>query len=228
MDPWNTKAERKSTMITDIMEQKKASERRRVLAQIPDRDIGTLQLTTYDAFCTWAEALGFQPGRISHFHSKSKMINLAYNLMGHYDLGVGIAIGGLEPAYFFSMFGLEVLVCECHKGRDFYWAQEPSKEYLRQHIAGKRVVVIDEDIVYGRNSRRVVNEIMKYRPQQADLALVHHPLNENMSVDRVVASASPKFGKVVTPADFGYKEFDKAIRILKRAVRHSTGAEARL
>jgi len=183
------------------------------------RYVGELEKTTYKPLCIWAEKLGFAEGRMKRVLSKHKMINLAYNLRGHYDLGVGIATGGLEPAYFFSLFALEVMVCECHEGRDFRWAGEPSREHLTEMIAGKRVVVIDEDIAYGKNSGRAVNEILKYRPQQADLALVWTPWKGTSSVDTYVENASPKFGRVVTAAEFGYNEFDKAVEIVERALR---------
>ncbi len=119
----------------------------------------------------WASEKGFDLRKYSKPILPS--FNLAYNFAEAYDLGIGIARGGLELAYFFEKQGLPVYVVDAHrrgKGATFKWIDKPG------NIEGKKVAVFDKDVVSGRTTRRVGRELRKLNPATLDLIL-RNPLS---------------------------------------------------
>ena len=90
-----------------------------------------------------------------------------------YDLGVGIANGGMYASYMMHQAGLPVMTVEMkRKGRGATW--QP-KTFIGEKLTGKKVLVIENDIVTGRTMRRAVREIMKYSPSEISACFMEGP-----------------------------------------------------
>lgn len=91
-------------------------------------------------------------------------INIAYNLVENYDIGIGIAHGGLFFGWLFELFGLQVKIVDFHrKNKDdtLKWIDSINSEML----AGKNIIVFDNDVRTGRTTRRVLRELKQYKPK---------------------------------------------------------------
>jgi len=134
--------------------------------------------------------------------SPTNTINAAYALSPKYDVGVGIARGGLTSSYVFNLIGLPVILCEAHRkgnGATFEWKHSPEK------LKGKRILVLDKDSVSGRTLRRTVREILPYSPSDLGVYFNHNP--PLVHLDKV-----PKeFSNVYYPANMEYNQFYEAI-----------------
>ena len=137
---------------------------------------------------------------------KAITFNAAFNLIPNYEIGVGIARGGLYSTFVFSTLNLPIILAESHrqeKGTTFRWHDSPDG------IEGKRVLVFDEDISSGRTSKRTLKEILKFRPTSVDLFL-------NYGEDVSNLSAVPQgYGKIYTPEMFNFEKFPELYDILQ-------------
>ena len=160
-------------------------------------------------FQEWATSLGIQYAYSCYI---TKSLNMAYHLADKYDLGIGIAKGGLFSTYVFSKFGLATKVVQAHKkgkGATFEWVTETSKD----EIEGKRVAVFDKDVVSGRTARRVFREIKALKPKTLDLILNHDPCDFG-EIGTIIANVPKGFDNVFYPKIFSYDSFDKAVEKL--------------
>lgn len=99
----------------------------------------------------------------------------AYTLVRNYDLGIGVAKGGLAGAFSFSLFGLPVGIVESHRhgqGATFQWCGE---DYSGR-IASRSVILFDKDVVTGRTLTRVARELVPFGPSQLDLYVNWDPI----------------------------------------------------
>lgn len=80
-----------------------------------------------------------------------------------YDVGVAIATGGLYAAYLFDLAGLPIMEVEMkRKGPGASW--KPRENFQGEKLAGKKVLILENDIVTGRTLRRAVRELQQYAP----------------------------------------------------------------
>ncbi len=163
-------------------------------------------------FRTWNRKKGFRQERSVNPHE----LIMAHALAGKYDVGIGIAKAGLAFAYLSSLLGLETYVADCHrKGRkntSFAWKDEV-------HIKeGSRVLVLDIDVVSGRTSERVLQEILKYQPREVDLALTLDPKQGPYTLGSIVENIPQGYEKVYFPKDFSCNHFPQAVQRLENAL----------
>jgi hypothetical protein len=105
----------------------------------------------------------------------SRAILMAHTLAKHYDCGIAIAKKGLPGGFFMQLFGMPVHIAESHvEGRDtesqstsFNWITTPKAA----DFTGKRVLLIDNDIVTGLTLQRVGAELQKFSPASVAVAL---------------------------------------------------------
>ncbi len=96
-------------------------------------------------FKRWILQKGFSEKRVMMFPS-AVLVNMAFNLVngGYYDLGIGIAKGGLVLSYLCYLFGLDVRICKVHahdrplSKATFKWIDKIHPE----EIAGRRIIVL--------------------------------------------------------------------------------------
>jgi len=102
-----------------------------------------------------------------------KIYDVAPTLITQYDVGIGIARGGLLPSYLFSLRGLPVKIVDMkRKLNGATWKEiEPIKE---EQIRDKKLIIFDNDVVTGRTLKRAVKEINKFQPQKIGLFLLEY------------------------------------------------------
>ncbi len=139
-------------------------------------------------------------------------INLAHNLAKNYDLGIGIANGGLGLTYMFNLFGLPTIITEAHKADDvtFKWITNPNE----QNVKGKRIALFDKDVDTGKTSKRNLDEIKKFSPKSVDLILYHNPTVEGYIGTKMI-NVSKEFNNIYYPSRVSYEGFDEAVRYLE-------------
>jgi hypothetical protein len=129
--------------------------------------------TAKTGFEKWASEKGFQSQDL-YFLPLPQAANMAYHLWEDYDIGVGVAKGGLFLAYLFDLFGLDTKIAEAHAHNTeptFKWIDEVSPEDFHD----KRIVVLERDVVTGNTARIVYEELKKYDPKKIDLVLHNNP-----------------------------------------------------
>ncbi|MFC1723405.1 phosphoribosyltransferase [Nanoarchaeota archaeon] len=160
----------------------------------------------------YAASKGFRYGRGDRMIGT---LRAAHQLMPQYDVGIGIAKAGLTPAAMFDLFGLPIYVCECHKQDEdttFDWIDEPD-------IYGKKVLILENDIVTGRTLTRVVQEIERYDPKQVDIFL-DTPTN---LVHNDISNAPPGIGTIHHPETLNMENLSAAyLEFKKRYAERST------
>ncbi|MBR9706649.1 phosphoribosyltransferase [Candidatus Pacearchaeota archaeon] len=168
-------------------------------------------LRNLNCFYSWAEEIGF-PNRYAF--ELPKVLKMAYSLSQEYDLGVGIAKGGLYSTYVFNLMGLDVKVAESHKqeiGESFNWISQ----FSPSDIQNKRVLVLDKDVDGGRTSKKVLETLQKYKPQKISLALNIEPVDERFFTGggTMMSNVPRGFGEIYYPSKFNYQNFDVAVEI---------------
>lgn len=171
---------------------------------------GKLIDNIYDDFRRFNRERGFE-GSIAF--DIPRTFNVAGNLAENYDLGVGIAKGGLFASYALDTMGLPIVLAEAHRtngGATFKWIDSP------ENLKGKNVLVIDKDTVSGRTLRRTLKELRKYSPSSVDLFLNHDAIRSRSSWAYSHLESVPEdFGKIYTPIMFNYNNFPKIYKYLK-------------
>lgn len=176
--------------------------------------LGETEEILYRNFATWATERSF-PNAIPM--EAAPIINMAYHLGNNYDMGIGVANGGCFSTYVFDSFGLETRLVEAHRkgrGATFNWATKTSEE----DIVGKRIVVLDKDVVSGRTSRRVLRELQRLNPKSIDLVLNHNPTKGPYGLGTLLINVPQEYDNVFFPESFSYGEFDRAVEILEQSV----------
>lgn len=134
---------------------------------------------------------------------------MAEKLAGEYDIGVSIADGGIATSLPFYISGLPMTFCKSQrhgKGAKFRWLGKPELE-------GKRVLVIDEDVVTGRTLKRVSREIQKYSPAGMDLFLQSGRCQKWSHLENVPDS----FGRIIYPDHSeGNQRYDSFMRFVEK------------
>jgi hypothetical protein len=174
---------------------------------------GEESLVRFDqSFDRWCSELGYP--KVAKQESL-KLLGMASELADKYDLGIGIAKGGLYLTSVFNQFGLDTKVVEAHrrgKGATFNWVSD----YTLKEIEGKKILVIDKDVVSGRSSKKVLTELLKYRPQEVSLALTHNAVRGSHSLGSFVFNVDERYNNTYTPEDFtatipAIKKFDEIL-----------------
>ncbi|HLC46128.1 MAG TPA: phosphoribosyltransferase [Candidatus Nanoarchaeia archaeon] len=169
------------------------------------------------AFNKWHEKKGIES---ACSFKLAPVANMAYQLADKYDIGVGISRGGLYPAFIFNLLGLPVKIADSHKtgrGASFRWIDEVVEEDLEE----KNVLVLDKDVISGRTSKRVLDELMKYDPKSVSVALIHPPIYcEGVRITGTEASNIPRGYKNIHISNcFGYKKLDKVAKKMDRIIK---------
>jgi hypoxanthine phosphoribosyltransferase len=142
-------------------------------------------------------------------------INMAYNLAREYDIGVAIANGGLLPGFFFEQSGLPVEVAEFHRrsrSDKVTWKTNVNQDTFK----GKKVLVMEKDVVTGKTATRVLNEIMKHNPYQVDIALALNPISSQFGIGCFEQNIPAEYKNKYFPNSFAYMWFDKAVTELEK------------
>lgn len=132
-----------------------------LLSYFPGKDLEKVIYPGFHEFCKHLNINARSSFGLSY------TINAGYNLARNYDLGIGIARGGLWSTYIFNLFDLETHVVDSHKigkSASFKWISgDPDA------VKGKKVIVFDKDICSGRTLRRVGRELAELHPESLDL-----------------------------------------------------------
>ena len=142
-------------------------------------------------------------------------LNAADALGPQYDVGVGVAKGGLYSAFIFNRFGLPVIVAEAHRkgtGATFVWHDDPSA------LKGKRILVFDKDIVTGRTLRRVLREINEHEPGSVD-AYLNYDAVSTSGIGSHLERLPEGFNKAYYPAMMNYEHFLDAVLKLEEKLK---------
>ncbi|MBI4896089.1 MAG: hypothetical protein HY832_00895 [Candidatus Aenigmarchaeota archaeon] len=167
------------------------------------------------SFKDWTTEQGFN---YAVFFELGPTVNMAYHLENQYDVGIGIAKGGLFSSYIFQLSGLPIKIVESHrKGSEatFQWTTGTTP----QEIEGKKLLVLDKDVRTGRTTGRVLKELQRYNPSAIDLALVHKPVPSDSSFGTLVENIPDGYRSVYFPNNFYFQSFDKAVAQIERNIQ---------
>jgi hypoxanthine phosphoribosyltransferase len=118
-----------------------------------------------------------------------KVPKICQELKGQYDVGIGIAKGGLWSAYMFRQFGLPILLIDAHKTNGQLKWLGLDGITLTNLLSNKRVLLFDKDVVTGETLKMVSNEIAQYSPSALDLFILHSPgINNGSHVENIPSS----------------------------------------
>ncbi len=122
----------------------------------------------YRKFClahNFKEGSGYPRSFISY------LFKTVSSIREKYDLGIGLAQGGLYAAFFFELAGLPIMTVEMkRKGTGATW--QPQPDFDGQKIKGKRVLVLENDIDTGRTLRRACREINCYHSESISVCFM--------------------------------------------------------
>jgi hypothetical protein len=170
-------------------------------------------------FEKWASNKGIED---AYSHIFGPVINMAYHISGDYDIGIGIARGGLSTAYIFELFELPIKVVQSHKKGEettFEWVtktnQKGLEEKLLEDLEGKKVVVFDKDVRSGITTKRVLKEIQKYAPKSIDLVLNLDPVDSESKIGTIASNIPNGYNAIYYPKDFDCQSFDEAVKYLE-------------
>jgi hypothetical protein len=94
----------------------------------------------------------------------------ASKLASEYDVGIGLAWDGAAISFVFNRHGLPVrLVSMKRKGAGAAW--NPIDELNGAELRGRRVLVLEVDVLTGRTLRRALKELERHGPSTIDLLL---------------------------------------------------------
>jgi hypoxanthine phosphoribosyltransferase len=146
-------------------------------------------------------------------------VNMAYNLIHQYDVGIAIAKGGLWPAFIFELQGLPIYVAQPHKKtRSLTWKTPIDDQTLKD----KKVLVIDKDVETGKTAWKVYDELSKYKPSQIGIALASNPITEISGTYGTLSQNIPsEYKKIHFQNEFTYEHFDKATQNLENRLLNS-------
>lgn len=185
----------------------------RTLNQATTDYIGNeLYLKNLHSFYNWADELGY-PNKYAF--ELPKVLKMAYELSSEYDIGIGIAKGGLFSSYVFGLMGLDIKIVEAHRKEDsasFKWISN----FYSEEIKDKKIIVLDKDVDTGRTSNKVLNELQKYNPKEISIALNLDAVDERFfsGGGTMVSKISKGYNQIYFPSKISYQNFDEAVKIL--------------
>lgn len=98
-------------------------------------------------------------------------IKAAQEIRKGYEVGVAIAEGGLYVSYLLSLAGLPVMTVEMkRKGKGATWVEQ--KNFEGRKLEGKKILLLENDIITGKTLRRAVKEIKRYHPQEIGICFM--------------------------------------------------------
>lgn len=151
---------------------------------------------------------GFQGS--AHF-DLPETIAAAHSLAGNYDVGIGIAKAGLFSACMFETFGLPVYIVESHRhalSATFRWVDK------RPDLKGKKVIVLENDVISGKTMRRVVGQLIHQRPECIDVYFNVGP-SDGTGYHSKLENVPERVRNVYHPGNLDYNNFWPGIQILK-------------
>lgn len=143
---------------------------------------------TWDNFEIFAQACNFGTSRnfaayLGDHSPKDKnlfsgILEAGFALRKKYDTAVAIVQGGLWLGYLLRQMGLPtVLVDPVERTENVIRWSGGTPEFLRERLSGKKVLLLDKDVVSGRTLDLVSRELIKrFNPSQLGL-LVFHPFS---------------------------------------------------
>ena len=177
-----------------------------------------LEQKVYEEFKRWINEKGFSKAPEPDLPSISKM---TYNLSGEYDLGIGIAKGGLFLAYLSNLFGLDTKIIEYHgrkKGDTPKWIDE----HTPQELKGKKIIVFDNDVVSGVTTHGVLRELQQYEPERIDLALILPPIKSKYDIGTIASNIPKGYSRTLYPENIGNAYLPKIVKVLEQRLLHPT------
>ena len=103
-------------------------------------------------------------------HFDDRIPEAAKDLRGSYDICVALAMDGLGFGFVFHEHGWPTKVVRLHRKGSGATYDEITP-ISRQDIAGKRVVLLDNDMCTGRTMSRAVRELQAHKPECIDALL---------------------------------------------------------
>ena len=146
----------------------------------------------------------------------AEVMNAACELIPQYDVGVGVARGGLWSSYIFSLLDLPVIVGKAYAhGRErtrFKWHDNPDG------LRGKRVLVLDKDVVTGASLRKTFKAMKPYQPVKVDVFLNHNPVEREEGLGSLIENVPRDFGSVWYPKLINYtpRFYDGLVKLEKK------------
>lgn len=130
-------------------------------------------------------------------------------LANNYEVGVGLAWGGAPISFAFQSNGLPVrLVRAKRRNNEVEWG--PIDSLDEESIRGKRILVLEVDVLAGRTLTRALKELERFKPAKIDVILeLGHTIIPISKYDRM--KADPVIGRKMPT----FKEaFDETVRVL--------------
>lgn len=161
-------------------------------------------------FVNYLREKGYEPGEVVCINFPGT-VNAANEIASEYDLGIGVAKGGLYSSWIFNRFGLPVILAEAHvneQKNEFEWREEPTS--IADKINGSNILVLDKDVVTGNTLGRVAEEIGKYLPEKIDLFLNLNPPKCINDIGSRINNVPESYENIYHPSSFSYENFPEA------------------
>jgi hypothetical protein len=153
---------------------------------------------------------GEEPFPPTGFHLAS-VCRAADKLAPRYDVGIGLACGGIPLSFILEKYGLPVsLVHAKRKGSGIFW--DPMDELSEATLRDRRILVLEIDVLLGRTLRKTLAELERYKPKSIDLLLekshtfIPIPYYKNLLRKGGIWGTLPPFAQV----------FEETSRMLKK------------
>ena len=146
-------------------------------------------------------------------------LNAAYVLRSKYDVALGNAKGGLYSAFIFEQMGYKTILCQTQKETDRFMWHTGTPEI----VEGKRVLVLDKDVVSGASLVRVLREVNVYSPAEVSVFLNHSPIMDCSGTKEKINLIGSKtknipdsYKNIFYPENLSYDKFWSAITRLEQ------------
>ncbi len=164
-------------------------------------------------FQSFYHGYGFTKGNVVVFKF-SEVLQAAHSLGPNYDLIIGNAKGGLFSAHAFHLLGYNTKVCETHRkgrGATFKWLDSVEEA----DFAGKKILLLDKDIVSGRSLRRIVRELSIYSYAKLDVFF-----NWGLPYSRL-GNLPNEINEAFHPEKLDYGDFYEVLEIIVSKIKAS-------
>ena len=122
-------------------------------------------------------------GRLSYLSSSylgshrdiGDVCSAAKELIPNYDVGIAILNGAMGLAFVMGHCGLPILNVKMQRIDNKYDATwKPLDELTNETLEGKRIIVLENDVLTGKTLTRAYQELSKFNPSSIDLFLARY------------------------------------------------------
>lgn len=167
------------------------------------------------SFASWCQEHRVRPrsGQLASYLLGS--LQLASELAHQYEYGIAVAHSGLALGWAFSIFGLDVGIVKTRR-REGGVQLTDSSALLTDRIAGKSVIILENDMVSGQTLQAALKKITPLNPLYVDVAFNLIYASSARGDTTAILNRMPReIRRVFAPESFGIVALVNALEIVK-------------